>query len=141
MGRTRHSIEPSGRSAHDSKGGMPPRRRWATEHSYLFLPHPPCAKLLQNPLPTLLTSVLATLRARTLEQIHRQVGMAQLGNKVDGDNIPGASPGVPDHVVLQTILQTGDGAVLSHHASGAWGGSGDDDRVFQVGGRSSRYVL
>jgi hypothetical protein len=71
---------------------------------------------LQAPLQGLLISLLGTPRAWPFDQIHGQVSVAQFGDKVGWDYLPGAAFWAPDPVVMLTILHVGNAAVLCHDA-------------------------
>jgi hypothetical protein len=46
----------------------------------------------------------AALRPQPLNQIPGEVGVTEVGDKVDRDSFPGAGAGAPDHIVVATIL-------------------------------------
>ena len=72
---------------------------------------------LQAPLQGLLISLLGTPRAWPFDQIHGQVSVAQFGDKVGWDYLPGAAFWAPDPIVMLTILHVGNAAVLCHNCN------------------------
>ena len=85
----------------------------------------------------LLTTLLDTPRAWPFDQIHGQVSVAQFGDEVGGDHLPGAGFWAPDSIMVLTILHVGNAALLDHFSIQGWDDSGRRVRAIGSGGHPS----
>jgi hypothetical protein len=57
---------------------------------------------------------LGAARAWVYHQIHGEIGVKKLRDKICGDSCPPVGSGVTNHVVIPTILNSGNSSLVGH---------------------------